>query len=194
VRDEPEDQDQTADPAPARGLTPLERWIASITGLAGVAAGGVGVFLSDNQAGTTAILLLGAVFLLMGVQGTAIIKAGKDSVEMERRWQANKLAKRAEELVRDNKPDAAAELAAAAAQVDPRMGDSQRLRRLNKTIYCYQALEALQRASQEMNVTVDLFKDSFDTVDSPTPVIEALFHRPTGGILGRRQGGACADK
>lgn len=64
------------------GLTPLERTAATLFGLGGVGVGGVGVFVSDNQAGTTTILIIGAGFLLMAVQGTRITKLGREAVEL----------------------------------------------------------------------------------------------------------------
>ena len=139
--------------APAHGLSVRERWSASLIGLTGIGAGGVGVFLSDNQAGTTAILLLGAVFLLMGVQGTAIIKAGKESVELERRSQARKLTDRAEELVEEKKPDAAAELVEAAKAVDPSLKHDANLRHLSGEIYERQVLDAIQRTVQTISAS-----------------------------------------
>jgi hypothetical protein len=145
VPDKPETDGGSSDPAPARGLTPVERWVASLVGLVGIGVGGVGIFLSDNQAGTTAILLLGAVFLLMGVQGTAIIKAGKDSVELDRRLAVRRVIEKAEERV-ENNPDEAAGLVEAAWEVFPSLAHDVNLQNLSADIYEQQALRALERA------------------------------------------------
>src|SRR6516162_7951910 len=49
--------------------------------------GGYAVFEKSNQAGTAMLLILAAIFLLIGVQGTPLIKFGSSSgsVELERR-------------------------------------------------------------------------------------------------------------
>jgi hypothetical protein len=149
VTDATEDPAQLAKPAASGGLSPLERCIASLIGLAGVGAGGAGVFLSDNQAGTTAILLLGAVFLLMGVQGTAIIKAGKDSVELERRQAGQKILKRAVEIA-ENDPGEASELIEAAKAVDPPLRSDPAVRELSYRIYETEIGKAIRRAAERL--------------------------------------------
>lgn len=69
---------------------PLRRWervAALIVGLVAGVVGGCAVFKSGNQAGTAALLVIATVFLLIGVQGTSLIRfaSGSNSVEMERR-------------------------------------------------------------------------------------------------------------
>jgi hypothetical protein len=127
------------------GLGTWERWLAGVVGLAGVVAGGVGVFLSDNQAGTTAILLLGSVFLLMAVQGTAIIKAGKDSVELERRKKALDLSERAAEKLEQKDLPAADAYQEAAKAVDPSIRSDPAFRAVDERIYTSAAIEAVLR-------------------------------------------------
>jgi hypothetical protein len=128
------------------GLGTWERWLAGAVGLAGVIAGGVGVFLSANQAGTTAILLLGAVFLLMAVQGTAIIKAGKDSVELERRRKkALDLSERAAEKLEQEDLPAAGAYQEAAKAVDPSIRREPAVRAVDEGIYTSAVMEAVLR-------------------------------------------------
>jgi hypothetical protein len=69
-------------PPPPRNLTKWERIGAGVLGGIGVSAGGFGVFMSSNQAGTTGMLVLGVVFALMAVQGTAVRKLGKEGAEL----------------------------------------------------------------------------------------------------------------
>lgn len=69
---------------------PLDRWERAIALAVGVASGGGGgyaVFASTNQAGTAILLILSALFLLIGIQGTSLIRfsTGSNTVELERR-------------------------------------------------------------------------------------------------------------
>lgn len=126
------------------GLGGLERTGALIFGLAGVGTGGVGVFLSDNQAGTTAILLLGAVFLLMAVQGTAIRSASRDNVEMERRAKAKvtrEMVKEAELALKEGETDRAEVLTEAAERLS-----SNAVQRLQGTILSQTYQQAVAEA------------------------------------------------
>ena len=145
MRDDGKADKQTDSDASPSGLGTRERWLAGLIGLAGVSVGGVGIFLSDNQAGTTAILLLGAVFLLMGVQGTAITKAGKDSVELERRREARKVLSEAVEAVEQEEPEQAAELVREAKSIDPSLASDPGVRYLNSQIYEREVYDAIRR-------------------------------------------------
>jgi hypothetical protein len=69
----------------------------------GIGAGGGGayaVFASANQAGTAILLVLSAIFLLVGIQGTSLIRfsTGSNTVELERRGRG--VAQRAEETAK----------------------------------------------------------------------------------------------
>ena len=69
---------------------PLVKWerICALTvGTICGGAGGYAVFEKSNQAGTAMLLILAAIFLLIGVQGTPLIRFGSNSgsVELERR-------------------------------------------------------------------------------------------------------------
>jgi hypothetical protein len=144
----PDEQDPEANGAdiPPLGLGWPERLAASVIGLAGVTAGGFGVFVSGNQAGTTAILLLGAVFLLMGVQGTAIVKASKDSVELERRRTARELTSKAEDALERNAIDQAEAYVEAVRTVEPLAVADPRFRLLSASVYEQKVIEALAQA------------------------------------------------
>ena len=123
--------------AKPRRLTRWERiYAGSRLGLAGALTGGVGVFLSSNQAGTTAILLVGAVFLLISVQGTRILKASKDSVEMERELEARIYTEQAVKAVEQKKdPELGAEMAAATQRANPSLAQEPSFQYLNHQIY-----------------------------------------------------------
>jgi hypothetical protein len=68
-------------------LVKWERVCALAIGAICGGAGGYAVFEKSNQAGTAMLLILAAIFLLIGVQGTPLIKFGSSSgsVELERR-------------------------------------------------------------------------------------------------------------
>lgn len=68
-------------------LTKPERAIAGVIGGLAMAAGTLATFTSGNDVGTGALLLGGAAFTLMSVQGTPLVKIGGDraAIELERR-------------------------------------------------------------------------------------------------------------
>jgi putative peptidoglycan lipid II flippase len=55
-------------------MTRLERQCALGIGLASGIAGGIAVFATSNQAGTAFLLLISLVFLVMGVEGTPLLR------------------------------------------------------------------------------------------------------------------------
>jgi hypothetical protein len=72
---------------------PLGRWerLCALTiGVISGSAGAYTVFERSNQAGSVMLLVLAAVFLLIGIQGTPLIKFGSTtaSLELERRREA----------------------------------------------------------------------------------------------------------
>ena len=76
----------------------------------GIAAGGGGgyaVFASSNQAGTAILLILSAIFLLIGIQGTSLIRfsTGSNTVELERR---KRTVERAVKEIAKEEPERAA--------------------------------------------------------------------------------------
>src|SRR5580700_972047 len=85
--DEDNDLTSTGDSEPPEPLVKWERICALIVGAVCGGAGGYVVFEKSNQAGTAILLILAAIFLLIGVQGTPLIRFGSNSgsVELERR-------------------------------------------------------------------------------------------------------------
>lgn len=86
----------------------------------GVALSGVGataVFLTQNQAGSTAMILVGAVFLLVGIQGTPISRASKDAIELRDR----EVTQQAKELVETEGAVEAERYLQGAVSADPRL-------------------------------------------------------------------------
>jgi hypothetical protein len=106
----------------------LERAGALCVGGGALITGAVGVFVSDNQAGTAGLFVIAFAFLVIGIQGTPLIKfsSGDQSLELARRQLAQKLTDKA-----DSTPsaDAANAYADAAAIVEgsrqaPMFGDA----------------------------------------------------------------------
>jgi putative peptidoglycan lipid II flippase len=66
-------------------MTRLERQCAIGIGVAAGIAGGIAVFTTSNQAGTAFLLLISLVFLVMGVEGTALARGfGADTLRLRR--------------------------------------------------------------------------------------------------------------
>lgn len=84
-------------------------------------AGDLGFVTSSNQAGTAALLLVAAVFLLIGVQETALVRSGSGStsVELDRRVAA--AVQRADEVAEQDSQLALGILEGAAI-IEPRVG------------------------------------------------------------------------
>ncbi|WP_405149391.1 hypothetical protein OG308_05710 [Nocardia salmonicida] len=105
-------------------LTTGERIGATLLGLASGGAGGVAVFVSDNQVGTGALLILAAAFLLMGTQGTALARfgMGENAVEFRTRQRIGlRLLQEAEVVDDPREVDALTRAAAIAAPPGPRI-------------------------------------------------------------------------
>ena len=73
----------------AEPLGRAERMTAIAVGAAAGGVGGYAVFASTNQAGTAILLILSAIFLLIGIQGTSLIRfsSGSNMVELDRKRQ-----------------------------------------------------------------------------------------------------------
>ncbi|WUR59789.1 hypothetical protein OHS32_32825 [Micromonospora chokoriensis] len=100
----------------ARPLGRIERAAAVVFGSASSLSGGYAVFETSNQAGSAALVLAGAAFLLIGVQGTRLIRfeGAGSSIEMD---------SAAEHLVeaakREPEADRSEEIVEAAAKISP---------------------------------------------------------------------------
>lgn len=103
---------------------PLLRWERTVAVIIGATFAGVAIyalFNSANQAGTAALLLVAAAFLLIGVQGTALVRfgTGSTSVELDRRAAA--AVQRADEVAAVD-PQLAMGILEGAAIIEPRIG------------------------------------------------------------------------
>jgi hypothetical protein len=128
---EPEPSPAASDrPVRVRWLSKWERAAAAAVGIASIATGGTAVFVSGNQAGTTALLLIGSLFTLLGIQGTPIRSATKDSVQLERR-----LVEEVNTLVEQGKAEAAIPVLEAVKSSTPEIADSPAVKRVEDLAY-----------------------------------------------------------
>ncbi|QKV77086.1 hypothetical protein [Amycolatopsis sp. Hca4] len=114
-----------------RLMTGWERALACLFGFGIAGAGGVAVFVSSNQAGTTSLVLIGAVFLLIGIQGTPIAKATKDSIELR----ARRVAKKAKELAKEGRADDAEGFIEGAIVAEPRLLKVEQVSRMGRDLF-----------------------------------------------------------
>lgn len=81
------------------------RWVSGVLGLAAGGAGGYSVFVNTNQAGSTALLLLGGIFLLIALTGRVPERIGKDGLDYKPTADAVASTTTVNELMDDAPPD-----------------------------------------------------------------------------------------
>jgi hypothetical protein len=104
----------------------FERVGAVVLGLGAAGSGGYAVFATSNQAGAAALVVVGATFLLIGVQGTRLIRlgGGGNSIEMAQYRAAVRVIERAK---REETADVAEGMVEAAAIISPAVVPSPRV-------------------------------------------------------------------
>lgn len=129
----------------------LERLGAVVLGLAFGVFGIIAVFKSDNQAGTAGLMVAAVAFLLIGVQGTLLVKfgSGSSSVELARRRR-----RAIEEAKREDNPDVADGILRGAELMGPELPPSSAEL---AAIYEKRLAQAIQRITG--NVTVAQTRD-----------------------------------
>ena len=141
------------DPVP---MGRLERAAASVVGLAASGFGVYAVFRSDNQAGTAVLLIAGIAFLLVGIQGTPLLRlrAGESGIDLERRYRARRVA---DEAKLEQNEDVAAGMMEAVSIIAPEIANSPEYRALayeSKVRLAFQRL-GVELSSQERDVGYD---------------------------------------
>lgn len=115
---EPDDSQNSGSGWPWKPLSGIERTSAGVVGVAAGGAGAFALFVTDNQAGTAAMLVIAVAFLLIAIQGTPLTRfgSGEHAIELERRRFGKELVDQAEA-----EPDLEAKeaLITAAETVDP---------------------------------------------------------------------------
>ncbi|MBM2620493.1 hypothetical protein JIG36_33790 [Actinoplanes sp. LDG1-06] len=126
--------------------TPLTAWERVGALLFGTLAGGGGawsVFATDNQAGSAVLVLSGAAFALMGLQGTPLIRlgTGEHGVELERR--RRRVERAIEQARTEDSVEVAAGIVEAASIIEPSL---MQLPRYRADLYLTRLTLALQAA------------------------------------------------
>jgi len=154
---------------PGQPLRSWERIVAIGIGTAFAAVAIFALFRSTNQAGTAALLLVAAAFLLIGIQGTALIRfgSGSASVELDRRVAA--VVQRADELAEQH-PQLALGILEGAAIIEPRVGPAASAARAIG--YRSAVRRALERVPPEGA-----------TVKAAEPPADLIVQAPTGTVL-----------
>ena len=181
---------------PPRDLLTWERLVAGVVGTTGTAVGGVGIFLSTNQAGTAVILLLGLIFLLMAVQGTAVRRITREGADLADRDIERATADKVQATMEDQGAAAAQAALEAATAARPELESSPAVRVLNAQLYEREAIGATREAWRNfigrrvdndaqlrhsyMNLEVDRGIDAlFGIADEPDPkmALDVMYSR-----------------
>jgi hypothetical protein len=165
-------------PGPAEGdrnpAEPLRRWErigALVVGLISAAVAGFALFLTSNQAGTAAFTVVAAAFLLIGVQGTALVRmsSGSGTVELERRRRVADAVHRAQELA-ETEPEVARGIMEGLALVEPSVGPA---------AGAFQALsyeQAVRRALQRA-------RSGIAAISAAAPPADFRLEEPAGTVV-----------
>lgn len=155
-----------------------ERTVASIVGgLAGV-GGSVAVFTTSNQAGTAALLIIAAAFMLIGLQGTPLSKltSGSNTVVLaERKRMGNTLVAAA---TQQEDPKEASIYLEAASLVDPRFTKSPLA---NSFIYRQQVSDAMVRLGFKVGRLIN-GPAQYEVKLSETPIFVHAKYRLHGSL------------
>jgi hypothetical protein len=116
-----------------------------VVGVALTAVGAIAVYATSNQAGTTALLLIGAVFVIIGLQGTPLVRASKDSIELRGR----RIAKKAKEIAGEGNPTEAENFVRGAIDADPRLSKAKSLNKVSADLYEISARHAVEKIAYE---------------------------------------------
>jgi hypothetical protein len=98
-----------------------ERWVATLLGLILGSLGALAVFTTSNQAGSAFLLLVGAAFLLIGVQGTPLIKIGGNTANLELERRRRRVERAIEQAQSETNPEVAQGMIEAATIIEPEL-------------------------------------------------------------------------
>jgi hypothetical protein len=160
-RDHPDAERKASKPAYQRLMSGLERTGASVVGALLGGGGAAAVFITNNQAGSTAMILVGAVFLIIGVQGTPISRASKDSVELRDR----EVVKTTAEIADKNGPEEAENYLRGAVSADPRLLSVSSVVHMTWELYEMRVRHALERIAFQNKAALTHMDRDVQTVD-----------------------------
>lgn len=113
----------TENPEPVDDFTePLPWWSRLLAVVLGTCAGGLGtlaVFKTDNQAGTAFLLVLSAALLLIGLQGSPLIKLGSGDSSIQLARIRGRVTKELVKAVQDDRPEVSQAVVEAVESIAP---------------------------------------------------------------------------
>lgn len=152
---------------PEPDAAPLSRWerlSASVLGLGLSGAGVVAVFMTGNQAGSVALLLVGVVLLLMAINGSPLTRARYQDYELF-------MARRRRDVVanmQDDSPEEARQALQVLSTLDPGARRDPVVARVSNHLLELEVVRRLQRLYQATEVSrgpLDLGVDAVVPVD-----------------------------
>ncbi|WP_329153692.1 hypothetical protein OIU91_37105 [Streptomyces sp. NBC_01456] len=130
--------------APAADAAPLSRWErlgASLAGTALAGAGVVAVFMTGNQAGSVALLLVGVILLIMAINGSPLTRARYQDYELLMSRRRHQIVASIEQEA----PQDARQALQVLSAVDPRATDDPLVARVSALVYEREVFDHLAR-------------------------------------------------
>ncbi|MET9957860.1 hypothetical protein ABZ128_02025 [Streptomyces sp. NPDC006326] len=130
---------------PEPDALPLSRWErlgASLAGCSLAGAGVVAVFTTGNQAGSVALLLVGAVLLIMAINGSPLTRARYQDYELLMTRRRRSLAT----TIEQEEPQDARHALQVLSAIDPRSTDDPVVAQVSASVYEREVADHLERA------------------------------------------------
>ncbi|MEV6179776.1 MULTISPECIES: hypothetical protein [Streptomyces] len=157
---DPNDESEMDNESEGDPLSGWSRFAAGFTGLALSSVGAAAVFMTNNQAGSVALILGGIVFLLMLVSGNPLLSFGHGDTQMK--FATKRRRERAIEEAREASPQEARRALDVLRTVDPGAGSDVNFMRTSALVYERLIVAELTRLFPEYGVLeqgVDLGAD-----------------------------------
>ncbi|MEU3773570.1 hypothetical protein AB0F11_10230 [Streptomyces sp. NPDC032472] len=129
---------------PEPDALPLSRWErlgASLAGCSLAGAGVVAVFATGNQAGSVALLLVGAVLLVMAINGSPLTRARYQDYELLMTRRRRSLAT----TIEQEEPQDARQALQVLSAIDPRSTDDPVVAQVSAAVYEREVADRLER-------------------------------------------------
>lgn len=176
-RDPSDSEDLIGEAAP---LSRWERLGASVAGVALTGSGAVAVFLTGNQAGCVALLLIGALLLVIAINGTPLVRARYQDYEL---LMARRRRVVAEEITQEPTAEARQALNILTT-VDPGARRDPVVARASAAVYEREVVELLQRIFPEASLAMgpgDSGVDAFvNTENGSVGIVAKMGTHPLG--------------
>ncbi|MFJ9099523.1 hypothetical protein ACIRJM_13690 [Streptomyces sp. NPDC102405] len=130
----------------AAPLTRWERLAASLLGIALAGAGATAVFVTSNQAGSVALLLVGVLLLIMGVNGSPLTRARYQDYEFQMARRRRRIA----EKIEQEPPETARQALHVLNTIDPGAARDPAVARVSGIVYEREVVNRLARIYPEI--------------------------------------------